>query len=692
MPKQKYYITTAIPYVNAPPHIGHALEFIQTDVLARWHRLKGEDVFFLSGSDENAQKNVLSAQEKNISVQELVGKNSDLFKNLLKELNVSNDDFIRTSVEKKHSDGATKIWLACNASGDIYKKAYSGLYCVECEAFVTEQELVDGKCVDHLKAPQQVSEENYFFKLSKYQEKLLELLSSDKLKVIPESRKNEMISFIKAGLADFSVSRPADRVKNWGIQVPDDKSQIMYVWFDALTNYITALGFAKDGKKFKKYWPADVHVIGKGITRFHAIYWPAMLLSAGVELPKAIFSHGYVTLNGQKISKSLGNVIDPSYVIQKYGVDKVRYFLLRQISPFDDGDFSESALIETTNADLADNIGNLLQRTCVMIEKYFGGEIPKPGRFGDKEKKAVKAVSIFNEVDELMNKFEWHRAIEKIMDAVRHCNKYVNETEPWKLAETDKVRLGTVLYVLVESLRILSIFLYPFIPASAEKMAQQLNVKLGGFKKLKFKKSTKGKIKAPEILFPKVESGGEKVESGRVGSGSVETKSVECGKVESGVKPESGDFSILNLKVAKVLDVQDHPNADKLYVLKIDLGEQRQLVAGMKQYYKKEELAGKHIVVISNLKHAELRGVVSQGMMLAAEKEGVVRVLEAPNANPGDAVFVEGITPKSSEIMIDDFRKVKLTTKSNKVLCDGKELKTSKEFVTVDIGDGATIR
>ncbi len=674
MPKQKYYITTAIPYVNAPPHIGHALEFIQTDVLARWHRLKGEDVFFLSGSDENAQKNVLAAQEKNISVKDLVAKNSELFKTLLKELNISNDDFIRTSVEKKHSDGATKIWNSCNSSGDIYKKSYSGLYCIGCEAFITEKELVDGNCAEHLRPPQEVSEENYFFKLSKYQEKLLELLSSDKLKVVPESRKNEMLSFIKAGLEDFSVSRPTERMKKWGVPVPEDKTQTMYVWFDALTNYITALGFAKDGKKFKKYWPADVHVIGKGITRFHTIYWPAILLSAGIDVPKTVFSHGYVTVNGQKISKSLGNVVDPSHVVQKYKVDRIRYFLLRQISPFEDGDFSESALIETTNADLADTLGNLLQRTCVMIEKYFGGEIPKPGRFGDKEKELVKAVSIFNEVDELMNKFEWHRALEKIMDAVRHCNKYVNETEPWKLAETDKVRLGTVLYTLAESLRIFSILLSPFIPASAEKIAQQLNVKLGGFKKLKFKKSTRAKIKTPEILFQKLES-----------------KPAEA-EAEPKTEEKKNDFSMLNLKVAKILDVQDHPNADKLYVLKIDLGEQRQLVAGVKNYYTKEQLAGKNIVVLSNLKPAEVRGVQSQGMLLAAEKDGVVKVVETPNSNAGEIVFVEGVAPKNAEITIEDFKKVKLTTADKKVVCDGKELKTAKESVIVDIGDGATIR
>ncbi|MBI4140796.1 methionine--tRNA ligase, partial [Candidatus Woesearchaeota archaeon] len=467
-----------------------------------WHRLKGENVFFLTGTDENAQKNVLAAADKNTSPQKLVDANSLLFKDLLETLNISNDDFIRTSVDKLHRAGAIKIWNACQKSGDVYKKSYAGLYCIGCEAFITEKELVDGKCSEHLKSPEQISEENYFFRLSKYEKVLKELIVSDKLKIVPESRKNEMLSFIDAGLEDFSVSRPAERMKGWGIQVPDDKSQIMYVWFDALTNYISALGFAKNSSKFKKYWPADVHVIGKGITRFHAIYWPAMLLSAGVALPKSLFVHGYVTVNGQKISKSLGNVVDPVVVAKKFGVDAVRYFLLKQVSPFNDSDFSEAALVEATNADLADGLGNLLQRTCVMLQKYFGGVIPKPDKFTEKDNALVRAVSIFDEVNTLIDKYEWNRAAEKIIEAVHQCNKYVAETEPWKI--DDKKRLATVLYVLVESLRIFSILLAPFIPFAAEKISVQLGQKKVLFKSVSFRKTTNGKIRIPEILFQKI--------------------------------------------------------------------------------------------------------------------------------------------------------------------------------------------
>ena len=502
--KQKFYITTAIPYVNAPPHIGHALEFVQSDLIARWHRLKGEDVFFLSGTDENAQKNVLAAVTKNESVQNVVEKNSKLFKDLLATLNIFPDYFIRTSVDKKHLAGAKKIWESCQKADDVYKKSYSGAYCIGCEAFITEKELVDGKCSEHLKAPEKISEENYFFKLAKYSEKLKQLIESDRIKIVPETRKNEMLSFINAELEDFSISRPAERMKGWGIAVPDDKTQIMYVWFDALTNYITALGFGSNEKNFKKYWPADVHVIGKGITRFHAIYWPAILLSAGVEVPKLLFVHGYLTVNGQKISKSLGNVVDPVEIVKKYGADQTRYFLLRQISPINDGDFSEAALAETVNADLADGLGNLLQRTCVMIQKYFDGSIPKPGKFGDKENTLITSISIFEKVDNLMQEFEWNKAAEKIAEAVHCCNKYVTETEPWKLAETDKKRLATILYVLIESLRIFSILLAPFIPAAAGKIANQIGQKQGSFKDLKFKRTVKGKIKTIEILFPKI--------------------------------------------------------------------------------------------------------------------------------------------------------------------------------------------
>jgi len=383
MQKNRFYVTTAIPYVNAAPHIGFALEIVQADAIARYHRLIGDDTFFLTGTDENALKNVQSAEKAGVPVKKFVDRNSQRFEDLKGALNLSFDDFIRTT-EERHVKGAQKLWQACDPD-DIYKKGYRGLYCIGCEQFYTEKELVEGKCPEHGTVPETVEEENYFFKLSGYQEQLIKLIESDELKIIPATRKNEVLSFIKGGLEDFSISRSNKRAKGWGVPVPGDESQVAFVWFDALSNYINALGYANDGEKFKKYWlenPNRTHVIGKGIIRFHAVYWPAMLLSAGISLPTEIFVHGYLTVDGQKISKSLGNVIDPFALVEKYGTDPVRYYLLAKFSPFEDGDFSEAKLKETYNSDLANGLGNLVSRVAKLAEgKEIGSGI------GDRERK-----------------------------------------------------------------------------------------------------------------------------------------------------------------------------------------------------------------------------------------------------------------------------------------------------------------
>ena len=508
---KKYYITTAIPYVNAPPHVGHALEFLQTDVLARFHRSLGKDVFFLTGTDENAQKNVLAAEEKGIGIQELVDQNTAFFKKTIDNLGVSYDDFIRTTDKRRHWPGAKKIWEECVESGDIYKKSYEGLYCVGCEAFKTDKDLVDGKCPEHLKAPEKIIEENYFFKLSKYQKKLEELIESDELKIIPETRKNEVLSFIRSGLEDFSVSRPTKRMKGWGIPVPNDESQMIYVWFDALINYISALGYGSDDELFKKYWPADLHVIGKGIIRFHAVYWPAMLLSAGLPVPKSIFVHGYITAEGQKISKSLGNVIDPNEVVKKYGLDSVRYFMLREISPFDDGDFSEKMLIERVNNELVANIGNFVYRTLSFLDRYFDGVIPESGKFTKEDEELIKRINDYpKEVGRLLEKIELKEALIKILKLSAHGNKYFQDNKPWELVKSDKERCGTIMYTCTHLCRTLSILLFPYLPGSCKRLWSQLN----------FGKKPEGnvwdtaselriepnhKINKPEILFKKIE-------------------------------------------------------------------------------------------------------------------------------------------------------------------------------------------
>ncbi|MCX8179079.1 MAG: methionine--tRNA ligase [Candidatus Aenigmarchaeota archaeon] len=469
---KKFYVTTAIPYVNAAPHIGFALELIQTDVIARYNRILGNDVFFLTGTDENAQKNAITAEKLGIKTKELVDKNAKLFVDLTKTLSISNDDFIRTT-ELKHKKAAEKFWLACMEKKDIYKKTYTGLYCVGCEAFVTEKDLINGKCPEHLKEPEKVSEENYFFKLSKYQSKLEEIIKKDKLKIIPESRKNEILNFVKDGLSDFSISRPAERVKHWGIPVPNDEKQIIYVWFDALINYISALDYDKNGEKFKKYWPADVHVIGKGITRFHAIYWPAMLLSAGLPLPKSIFVHGYVTVNGQKISKSLGNAIDPVDVVKRFGVDQLRYFIVRDIPVFDDGDFNEEALIERVNNELVSKYSNLFYRITSFIKNNFDGKIPK-GLNDEKIKQFFE-----KSVEKYKNLMEDYRLNEALMVALNltdELNKYFQENKPWETIKSDRIKCSNIVYTSANMLKILATMFYPFIPDSSTKALKCLGL------------------------------------------------------------------------------------------------------------------------------------------------------------------------------------------------------------------------
>ena len=479
----KFYITTAIDYPNSRPHLGHALEKVQTDVLARYHRLLGEDVFFLTGSDENAQKNVLAAEEAGIPVKEFIDKIVKVFQQMIQLLNISNDYFIRTADQKKHWPGIIKIWKECIKSDDIYKKEYKGLYCVGCEAFLTEKDLKDGLCPEHLKAPEKVSEENYFFRLSKYEKQLQKLIEKDKLKIIPEKRKNEILSFIKSGLRDLSVSRPKERMRGWGIPVPGDNNQKIYVWMDALGNYLTGLGYGTENQDlFKKYWPADVHVIGKGISRFHAIYWPAFLLSAGIELPKIIFVHDYLTVNDQKISKTLGNVIDPIELVEKYGTDAVRYFLLREFSPFSDGDFTDQRFEQRYESDLAKGLGNFVSRVLTMTEKYCDCKVPEIDK--DPETHPLRVdENIYNwkkawqDLDKYMLNFQFNEALISIWRFISEADKYIEQNKPWELAKQAKTKeLNWVLYGLLNAIHQLAWQVYIFMPETSIKIAKALNI------------------------------------------------------------------------------------------------------------------------------------------------------------------------------------------------------------------------
>lgn len=463
---KKIYISTSIPYVNASPHLGHALELIQADVVARFHRLKGDQVFFLSGSDENSLKNVRSAEKAGEKVDEFVRKNYLKFFALKSVLNLSFDDFIRTT-EERHFKGAQKLWKACEK--DIYKKKYSGLYCVGCEEFYKEEELIDGLCPDHKTKLELIEEENYFFKLSKYQDKIKNLIESDEIKIIPESRKNEIVSFINSGLQDFCISRSNERAKDWGISVPGDDSQKMWVWFDALSNYINALGYgSEDENKFKEFWEesqAKIHFIGKGINRFHSIYWPAMLLSAGISLPKTLFVHGYITVDNQKMSKSIGNVVDPEELVKKYGCDGVRYFLLREIPALGDGDFTFEKFEKRYNSDLAGGLGNLLSRTLSMINKRgLIFEVNPDSNFINKNEE------IINKVKD--NYIQFNESLTEIWELISFCDKYIEEKKPWSIEDDEELK--NIFSNLLYSLKNISQMLKPFLPQTSEKMEIQI--------------------------------------------------------------------------------------------------------------------------------------------------------------------------------------------------------------------------
>lgn len=482
------FISTSIPYVNASPHLGHALEFVQADAIARHHRLTGDEVFFLSGSDENSLKNVQRAEKEKIDVKTLVSRNTEEFIRLEKALNISCNDFIRTT-EERHIKGAQKLWSTCEK--DIYKKKYSGLYCVGCEEFYKEEELENGCCPEHKTKPELIEEENYFFRLSKYQDRLKDLIEKDEIKIVPETRKNEVLSFINSGLQDFCISRTSERAKGWGIGVPGDPSQKIWVWFDALSNYINALGYGSENESMlEKFWQNNqdrTHVLGKGIIRFHAVYWPAMLMSAGLNLPKTVFVHGYITVDGQKMSKSIGNVVDPVELINKYGAEGVRYFLLREIPATGDGDFSYDKFEKRYNSDLASGLGNLFSRTLSMVEKTGLSKDFKisPDDFTinqvrEIKKKAEKSFMSFNE------------SLACTWELVSYCDKYIDNEKPWEVKDLDRQK--SIFSNLLHSLKNISEMIEPFLPLTSEKMKNQLGENRGAFN-----------IKKGEALFPRIQ-------------------------------------------------------------------------------------------------------------------------------------------------------------------------------------------
>ena len=656
MPDRTYYITTPIYYVNDVPHIGHAYTTIAADVAARFKRLAGYDTFFLTGTDEHGINVERVAQRNGVTPQAWTDRVAAEFRTLWEVLNISHDDFIRTT-EPRHERVAAGLFQKLYDQGDIYLGKYEGWYCLSCESFYLESELgPERTCPVHVgRKTEWTAEESYLFRLSKYQDWWLRYVAEHAGSIEPEARRNEVTSFVRSGLKDLSVSRSTF---TWGVPVPFDRRHVIYVWIDALTNYISALGYP-DGARFTRFWPASVHLVGKEIVRFHAVYWPIMLHAAGIAVPEQTFAHGWLTFGGQRFSKSLGIVIDPAALAREVAaeagvdvpiaVDALRYFLLREIPFGADGDFNKAALVHRFNADLANDYGNLLNRTIPQVERHFGGAVPAPGPSrGNDGLLRETAASVAEGLDALITRLDFSRALGEIWRLLSVANKYLDEEAPWRSIKTDRERAGTALYNTLEAVRIATVLLSPWLPTATTRVWEQLGIgsplssqrlddarRWGGL-------APGTRVRPGTPIFPRI----EKAKDGARGPGDVKaaadvaqrskTEEPEATRVGNSISID--EFRKLDIRVAEVLEAARVPNTDKLIEAKIDLGgEVRTIITGLVPQYQPEELVGKRIIVLANLEPRRVRGVDSHGMLLAAEWEGQVALLTVEKNAPKGA-------------------------------------------------------
>ena len=618
--REKYYLTTAIAYASGKPHIGNTYEIIMADAIARYKRMKGFDVFFQTGTDEHGQKIEEKAKKANMEPQQYVDKIAQEIRNVFDLMNVSYDKFIRTT-DKDHELQVQKIFEKLYKQGDIYKSEYEGWYCTECEAFFTDNQLVDGKCPDCGREVHREKEESYFFRMSKYANQLMEYIESHPQFIQPESRKNEMINnFLKPGLQDLCVSRTSFK---WGIPVTFDPKHVVYVWIDALSNYITGIGYDCDGnssEQFNKYWPADLHLIGKDIIRFHTIYWPIMLLALGLPLPKQVFGHPWMLFGEDKMSKSRGNVIYADDLVHFFGVDAVRYFVLSEMPFAQDGSITWQLVMERINSELANVYGNLVNRTIAMTNKYFNGQLTDPDCFEELDQQLIDTCKqTVTKYYEKMDQLRVADAIDTVFDLLRRSNKYIDETSPWTLAKQpeNKARLNTVLYNLLESIRVASVLLTPFMPETSKEVFRQINTEKTDFASIEtwgnYEKNNKV-VENTNVLFARVDEKKTMDEIMQYMESKAEVKTTF--KEEVSIE----DFDKLDIRIGTVMDCQRHPKADKLLVFDIKCGsDRRTIVSGIAQYYQPEDLIGKKVAFIANLAPRKLRGIESKGMILSAE-------------------------------------------------------------------------